>query len=268
MAPGMQPMQEPMTAPGMQQPMKEQPDAWTILSQMPACEVQEKARWGEALTGWIGAEIDFANKYKVLDPEGREVMLFVETTDCCTRQMKRFLCVDCVGWKVDGMTIFGGQQTPFLKMNRDWTCTCCCFNRPVTQITDAATGNLIGSIRDPFAFCDLTFGLMGPDGSEVLQAKGGCCQWGMHCPMPCGPCKEVHFDLVDAKTQSEVGHITKKVPSCLKCLVGDVDNYKVDFQKVQDTQWKAMLLALTLFIDFRYFNEAESPGQAGAMEMF
>merc|ERR1719384_2275851 len=89
---------------------------WTILEQMPSCEVQEKVLWGEVLTELIGIEVDFANKYKVLDPDGNEVFLFAEQTDFCKRQMKRGACADCVGWDVDGVTIFGGQQTPFIKL--------------------------------------------------------------------------------------------------------------------------------------------------------
>merc|ERR1740123_313718 len=260
-------MQQPgMMQPGMMQqpPMQMMPDAWTILSKMESAEVQEKVRWGEVLTAALGVEVDFANQYKVVDAANNDVFFFGEETDFCTRQMKRGACADCVGWHVEGVTILGGQRTPFLTMKRDSSFTCCCFNRPVTQILDKATGNQIGSIRDPFACCDLTFQLMGPDGQDALLAKGGCCQWGLCCPLPCGPCAEVAFSVVDAKTQNEVGKITKKVPSCCKFLIdSEVDNYQVDFKEVKNAQWKAMLIALSVFIDFRYFSESQDPNEIG-----
>lgn len=269
----MPPMQQPMMPPGMMPPMQ-QPmapgmpqhagmDGFAILDQMATAEVKEKILWGEVLTQFVGVEVDFANKYAVLDAQGQEVFFFAEQTDFCKRQMKRGCCADCVGWDVDVLTTYAGQKTKFMQMKRESTATCCCFNRPLTDISDY-NGVKIGSIRDPWACCDLTFQLNGPDGEEAMQVRGGCCQCGMICPLPCGPCAEVHFTIVDSKTQDEVGHITKKVPSCFKFLVdSEVDNYKIDFAKVTVPQWKAIVLALSVFIDFRYFSETQDPNQIG-----
>merc|ERR1712070_1283544 len=111
--------------------------------------------------------------------------------------MKRGCCADCIGWNADVFYTLGGRDyhsagPPFLNMNRQHTCTCLCFNRPVVDIHEVATGNKVGSIQDPFACCDLTFTLRDPNEEEVLLAKGGCCQWGLCCPLPCGPCSTVH----------------------------------------------------------------------------
>merc|ERR1712048_933993 len=74
-------------------------------------------------------------------------------------------------------------------------------------------------------------------------AKGGCCQLGLICPCPCGPCKEVTFDVTDYHSGNGIGRLTKIVPDCLKFLVADdVSNYKVEFGAVQNPQWKAMSL--------------------------
>eukprot|EP00421_Protoceratium_reticulatum_P073145 CAMPEP_0168407218 /NCGR_PEP_ID=MMETSP0228-20121227/26049_1 /TAXON_ID=133427 /ORGANISM="Protoceratium reticulatum, Strain CCCM 535 (=CCMP 1889)" /LENGTH=64 /DNA_ID=CAMNT_0008420881 /DNA_START=6 /DNA_END=197 /DNA_ORIENTATION=- len=59
-------------------------------------------------------------------------------------------------------------------MKRDFTCTCCCFNRPVVEMTDVASGQKIGSIQDPWACCDLTFSVRDPSDTTVLKANGGC----------------------------------------------------------------------------------------------
>lgn len=231
-----------------------QSDPWALLAACPTVEVQEKMRSGEVMADMVGLDLNLANKYKVLDPNGVEMFHFIESTGCCTKQLKGCLG-DCAAFSVEAFNITNGGNTEFLQMERPWTCTCCCYNRPVMNITAGHEKVPIGSIVDPFACCDLTFKLLDPQGTEVMQAKGGCCQWGLCCQCPCGPCKEVNFDIVDATDPNvKVGHITKQVPSCIKCCcAGDVDNYKIDFQQIQDPQWKAMVTSLAVFMDFRFF---------------
>lgn len=74
--------------------------------------------------------------------------------------------------------------------------------------------------------------------------------------------------MFDAKTDQEVGLIEKKVPSCIKFLfAGDVDNYKIEFGQVQNPQYKALLIAMAIFIDFRYFNSNETEQKNASMGM-
>merc|ERR1712046_382378 len=108
----------------------------------------------------------------------------------------------------------------------------------------------------------MSFTVLTPNEEEeevLLNANGACCQLGMCCPCPCGPCAKVYFPVSDAKSGVEVAMVTKVVPSCLKFLFAeDVDNFLVEFRDVQNPDWKALLIGLALFIDFRYFNE-QSP---------
>lgn len=251
-------MQAQVVGAPMQMDMGGMSPALACLAAHPRIEVKEKASWIEAITAAIGFEIEMANKYKIY-AEGGENELFyaVEQTDCCARQCKSS-CPDCAPWNVhilhhDGM---GGYGKAF-HMERPQTCTCCCLNRPIVDIHDSMAGEKkIGSIQDPFACCDLTFTLRDPNDEPVLKALGGCCQLGLICPLPCGPCSKVNFEVVDAKTNESVGSIQKRVPSCCKFLfASDVDNYYVEFGKVQDPTWKAMMMALSIFIDFRYFSD-------------
>merc|ERR1712085_169237 len=205
-------------------------DGWTVLQNISEIEIQEKIQWGELLSELlIGVEIDFANQYKGIDPNTQQdLFFFAEQTDFCTRQMKRGACADCVGWNLD-----------------------------------VATGQIIGYLIDPYACCDLTFKILGPDEQPVILGAGGCCQWGLCCPLPCGPCATVTFDILDAASGNSVGEITKMVPSCCKFLLDSgVDNYHVKFGEVQNPQWKAMVTLLAIFIDFRYFSESQDPDDA------
>merc|ERR1712187_132659 len=218
------------------------------------------------------------NKYQVYNDQDQPVFFAVEQTGCCMRQMKSCLG-ECAPWEVDVLYTERGEHfynsdtdKTWLKMERPTTCTCCCFNRPVVTITDELSGEKLGSIQDPFACFDITFSLKDEDDNEVYKVHGGCCQWGLCCPLPCGPCREVSFDVYDADNDDQkVGHLSKVVPSCCTwCCAADVDDYKVEFEgedgQIEDPKHKALLMALAIFMDFRYFNEAthDTPGDAAA----
>mmetsp|Transcript_28772 Transcript_28772/g.57489 ORF Transcript_28772/g.57489 Transcript_28772/m.57489 type:complete len:120 (-) Transcript_28772:72-431(-) len=97
--------------------------------------------------------------------------------------------------------------------------------------------------------------------NPIMKIYGGCCQLGLFCPCPCGPCREVVFNATDTKRGNEVGRLTKIIPDPLKWMVADdVDNYEVDFQNIP-VDWKALVLAVALFIDFRYFNSRSDKNQ-------
>jgi hypothetical protein len=223
------------------------------LMKTSGCEVQEKANMVEALTAALGAEVEMANKYNVLDDSGKAIFFAKESTDCCTRQLKSCFG-DCAPWELDMWYLPDGSDQPAFYLKREWTCTCCCLNRPKITMTDAA-GETLGSIQDPFACCNLTFTIRDESDESIATIEGGCCQWGLCCPLPCGPCATVEFDVKDSEG-NDIGHLEKKVPGCCKfCFASDVENYKVDWEGVEDPIVRALLMAATIFIDFRYFND-------------
>jgi len=232
--------------------------ALECLRNVAEVEVQEKANLLEVATALLGAEIEMANKYRVFamgaGGEREEIFYVVEQTGCCTRQLKS-CCPDCAPWDVNVMYTQGGRSELAFKLERPCTYTCCCFNRPVVDITHVPSGEKVGSIRDPFACCDLTFSMMDGNGADLMKAKGGCCQLGLCCPLPCGPCAKVTFEIERA-TGEYAGQLVKKVPSCLKwCFADDVDNYKITMDAASDPQSKLMMIVLSVFVDFRYFSE-------------
>jgi hypothetical protein len=229
------------------------------LQNLPFIQVQEKANLLQEVTAMLGAEIQMANRYNILDGIGSQHFYAVETVDCCRRQLQTGCCHDCAPYEV---SIFyspgaGPQMQNFLQVRRPWQCTCCCINRPVADVIDVASMSKIGYFRDPFKCCSLKFDIRDGQDNNVLEVDGGCCctQPGFVCPLPCGPCSKVEFDVKDAVSRDSVAKVTKQVPSCLTwCCAPDVDNYYVAFEKVQHPQWKAILMAFTIFLDFRYFN--------------
>jgi len=229
-----------------------------MIRALPRLQVKEKANILQEVTAMPGTEIEMANKYDILDDASNRLFYAVEETNCCKRQLQNGCCHDCAPYDVNILyTPPGMLNQKFVRMSRPFQCTCCCINRPVAQVTDETTGTKIGSFRDPCTCCCLKFQVQDENNNDVLEVDGGCCctQPGMVCPLPCGPCRTVSFDVKDSQSGQVVANVEKQVPSCLTFLFApDVDNYKVEFNQVQNPTWKAILLAFTIFLDYRYFN--------------
>lgn len=238
------------------------------LDNVTCIQIKEKASMIEAASAIIGQEIEMANKYKINDKEtGDQILYAVEKTDCCTRQLK-MLCGDCAAWNVDILYTGMGNMSPAIKMERPWTATFLCFNRPTVNITDVNSGEVLGMVKDPCTFCNLKFVATDESETPIVQASGGCCQLGLLCPLPCGPCSEVTFSLENPESGEPIGELKKKVPGILKfCLAPDVDNYTVTFSNPE--AWtgkkKALMVALAIFMDFRMFSENPNDDNGGLL---
>mmetsp|Transcript_2080 Transcript_2080/g.6151 ORF Transcript_2080/g.6151 Transcript_2080/m.6151 type:complete len:233 (+) Transcript_2080:147-845(+) len=221
------------------------PPHLACLAQHSRVEIKEKASMIEAITAIVGQDIEMANRYKVLSDGGKSELFFaVEKTGFCTRQAKQ-CCPDCAPWDLDILYTEGGANTVAYSLRRDPTCTCLCFNRPSIEVQDVIVGKRIGSVTDPFACLALDFTLRGEDLSPALK---------------------VNFPIVDAQSGSDVGHVQKRVPGCCKFLLAsDVDNYKVDFSGVENPDLKALILAFSIFLDFRYFSDSGNDDDGGLM---
>jgi len=226
------------------------------LSRLDGITVKERVRTIEALSAIYGQEIEMANKYHVYAPGGIDDKFYaVEKTNVVFRNMKMFFG-DCMPWSVDIMYAEGVGATPAFHVERPLSFTCCCFNRPFATMKDTE-GSLLGSLHDPWTCCGgLDFTIRDPEGNRVIDLDGGCFQAGFWCPLPIFDMKNVRLVIRDAETGLEVGQVTKKVPSAFKFFFApDVDNYNVDFDGVQSPEHKALIMAMTIFIDFRYFND-------------
>eukprot|EP01066_Platyproteum_vivax_P006031 Platyproteum_vivax@DN187_c0_g1_i3.p1 len=229
---------------GMMMPL----DGYSIIANLPKVLIKEKMKLLEVLT-----DIEMNNAYSICTMEGAELFVANENSTCCERNC----CLkDCGPFRFD-ISMIQGPGMPRVNLwhaERPCTCTCCCFNRPKLHITDCLSGNTLATLIDPFACCNLTFNIEDASGERLLRANGGCCQWGLCCPCPCGPCAKVLFKIEDAKSGDEIGTITKVVPGCCKFLISDADNYEVEFGAISNPQWKAIVICLAIFMDFRYFD--------------
>lgn len=221
-----------------------------------AIHVQQRIAKGEVLSCTC---LNPGHRYDVF--QGGKKMFYAEETTkgCCARQWQ-ICCPDAAPLDVSIDFVGSGVSEQAFRMTKACTpCTFLCINRPVTQVTDGE-GNLLGSIRDPCACCRMcvTFDLLDERGETLLQVESGCFQWGFCCPAPCGPSKMVEFPVQDLEGK-EAGLLEKRMggssglPCCSsRAVVGE--SYQVKFAEPTDARSKALLMALAIFTDYRYFS--------------
>ncbi|CAJ1444438.1 unnamed protein product [Effrenium voratum] len=235
--------------------------ALALLQRVDELQVKERVSWLQEITTFLGAEIETRNRYAIQDGIGNQLFYAIERTDCCRRQLQRSCLHECASWEVDVLHTPPGQYMQrFLSMRRPMQCVCCCFCRPTAEVFDDLTRQKLGSFRDPCRCCNYNFKLRDAYDTDVLEVHGGCCQPAVWCPLPCGPCANLQFDVLDAHTGAKVASITKQVPGLLAFMfASDVDNYHIQYDLVQDPAWKALLLSFTIYMDFLFFNNP-NPG--------
>jgi len=237
------------------------------LLQVPAMErmvaveqidIVERVNKLEAFSAMMGQELEMANKYSVTDRKtGKQIFFGFEKTGLWRRQLQ--LCFgDCAPWELDLLYTEGTRRDLAFKLERPWTCSCCCCRRPRMHLKDAESGRIIGTIRDPIKCCCIAmkFEAFDETGTRVATASTGCgcCQCGLCCSCPCGPCSRIHLN-VTGPSGKKVGRMYRQIPGwCKWMLVPDADNYFVEFDQQMAPTTKVLLMALAIFMDFRYFN--------------
>lgn len=230
------------------------------LEQLSRVHIREHVSFIELMSN-----LDVANHYTVSDQNGLVVFKAAQKAGWCMRQIRKYMCSpDCQAFDAAIEYTGDGRPQSFLNLNRPFSCVCCCFNRPKADIHYVPSGLKIGSISDPWTcLCNYRFNIQDVDGSNVLRVDGGCCQWGIIAPCPCGPCSRVTFDVSDLATGRNVATLVKHNPGLISCrrrCCPHVNYYSVKFANV-DARSKALLIATSIFLDFRFFNTKDSPDE-------
>eukprot|EP01066_Platyproteum_vivax_P009167 Platyproteum_vivax@DN4007_c0_g1_i2.p1 len=205
------------------------------------------------------SDIEMNNHYSIKSFDGRTLFTAQEESTCCERNCCPKDCAPFRFSLYEGDTGFMGfdftdKGPAIFQVERPCTCTFLCCCRPTIYINDEF-GQALGSIVDPWALCNLTFRINDNDGEHIMSAKGGCCQCGILCPMPCGPCGEVNFAIEDSQSGDEIGEFSKVVNNCCKWCFSDADEYTLKFNRDLKPQHKVLLICLALFCDFRFFDD-------------
>jgi len=230
----------------------------TCLSHCDKIQVKERFNFFEAITSMLGEGANTKSRYRIFNRSGEEIFFGVEEAGLRLWPLQTFL-PDCAPWNIDvyltenrDSVVTPGESA--FTLRRPCTFTCCCFNRPVIDVTDVETGVRLGSIREPFAGCwDFKFILQDTDNNTVMRVGGDGCEWGLCCPYPCGPCSRVDLKVKQLNSDT-TGHIQKRMPLCCLLRKEQEADYSVDFGSVEAPEDKALLMALAILIDFKFFH--------------
>ncbi|MDR3549369.1 MAG: phospholipid scramblase-related protein [Candidatus Pacebacteria bacterium] len=249
-----------------------------ILRTLTSVYVKQKIQPLELLTG---CEIE--NVYQVFRKR-------VVTTEDNERQAKKdgqmlFKCKEKSGWCVRNCvgaacrpfsmtikckyTLPNGRKrlVPFLKLERPCACTFCCFSRPFIQVYylhkdgDRRPDKVfLGKVVEPCSPCDVILDVLrGKEEQPIYQIRTAYFQCGLMFQCPCKGCNEVSFVVQDRKSRTVVGKIKKVFAGAIQEMFTNADDFTADFPAEADWQSKALLLAATVFIDYRYFEEKGQP---------
>jgi len=232
------------------------------LGMLPSIFVKQKFEMLEMLTG-----CETENRYKVyaadqgLEKTGRPIFKCKEKSGFFARNL---LSGDC---RPFGMRILHEDREEddeaddmFLFLDRPCRFTVGCMNRPEITVTVKENGinQYIGKVVSEWACCDMLFTVYGANEEVVFKIYGNCCQWGLYCNCPCNSCAKIIFNI-QSPTGDNIGEINKLYSGALQEYLTDTDNFCCIFPQNASPEQKALLLALVLFIDFRYFEQ--SPAQ-------
>jgi len=263
----MQPMemQQPMQMPPGQQPMATGglglENAIDKLASLPGIRVKQMRNVTEMVS--LGC-CEKKNKYifqKLEDADSR-VFFAQETTPCWARYI---CCPDCKPWSVDVYDLppdakedfLPKDGTPpgkkFMSLDRPWTWTFLCFNRPEVVVVEEPSKRKLATLRDPFACCNLTYQMMDAEGQEQLVSNTSCLQLGFCCTCP--GC-EIIFPINEKATNSSVARIVKtwKCGDICPCCSKEMDDHAVEFGGVQSSSYKLSLMSMAIFLQLRLFD--------------
>lgn len=235
-------------------------NALAKIQPLEAARLQQKRKLLEAVTCF-----EQQNMYVIYagtDISSNPLYWVQENSSCIQRNL---LPNDCAPWNLTYHDINGqladgtsGKHFPvFMEIDRPCSFTFCCLNRPTATIIEKPSGRVLGSLRDPWALCNITSQILGANGEETLKSNVCCCKPGLFCMCP--GCK-VDFPIMDSASDNVMANIVKTwvcgdiCPLCSK----DWSNVTVHFGQATNTDYKLLLLALGNFVQLRNFDSRNS----------
>ncbi|CAD8113117.1 unnamed protein product [Paramecium sonneborni] len=144
------------------------------------------------------------------------------------------------------------------KFKREYQCTCLCFNRPRLEVlyVENDQNKKLGTIVNPWYFCNIGCHVLDINDNLRYIVEASCCQTYFWCRCPCNSCNKVEF-VIKIPNGEVVAHLMKKGKDCCKNMIGDADNFSLIFPKGATKEDKALLLAVTLMMDYMYFEDKQ-----------
>ena len=193
--------------------------------------------------------------------KGQVLFKCKEISGCCSRNFLGGSCRPFLMKILKRHIMPNGKKydEPFIKLERPCLCTCLCISRPYIDVflSNDKGETPIGRVTEPLSCANVVFNVFkGIENGQLLyKIITSYWQLGFICQCPFKGCNEVEFAVVEPKTSKVVGNIKKIFGGTIQEILTNADNFTADFPTDADWQAKALLLAATLFIDYRYFEE-------------
>lgn len=161
----------------------------------------------------------------------------------------------CRPFLMDVTNCFDG--TLAMRIERDYSCTMCCINRPVAKIfvyDDNNQAHFIGSISHVFQCCEYTFEIKNHEEKVIYNVRTPACQKALICNCPCQECSIVDFTIHDA-SDKVVTHARKEGKGFVKNALTNADNFNILFTPQMSWNHRALLLGSIIFLDYRMFED-------------
>jgi len=123
----------------------------------------------------------------------------------------------------------------------------------VTYVEDGKN-EYIGKIRDVWTCCNIVLEIFGDDGQMRFIVEASCCQLGFHFKCPFDACETIDFEIKSPSGEI-ISTLQKKSPGCVAAAVTDADNFAVHFPAKATKEDKVLIMAATMLLDYRYFEE-------------
>lgn len=203
------------------------PFNFNMLCSYPFVSVKQKVEQMEVITGF-----ETGNKYAVVDPSGNMIMK-------CSEKSSTLAKLALGAGRSMDIKITDASGAPLMCITRPFKL----WHKNVT-ITDGS-GRSMGSVLKKFAVGKTIFHLMDPSDNILFTIRGGAF-------INIG--KSRTFTITNSQG-TEVGSIKKEWAGLMKEAFTDADNFTIQFPAGSSGDTRALLVAVTLFIDLSHFEQ-------------
>lgn len=203
-----------------------------VLSQLEDLAVVQEIDFLEAFTGW-----ESKNRYSIKNVAGQNILYAVEEAD--------MLLMNTMGAsRPFDITILDAFSIPILRIHRPYTCKCPLFGCMDHVEVSTGAGEPIGTILEECR-CWIQFAIKTADGQVAMRLTASPCAIQL---------MDIEFQLKTLE-DAKVGFITRKFPGFLQQVATYADVFAVHFPADLAVNIKAIVLACTFLIDFKYFEK-------------
>ncbi|KAL1437203.1 hypothetical protein MTO96_049185 [Rhipicephalus appendiculatus] len=195
----------------------------------------------ELLEVFLG--IEGANHYEAKNPMGQLIYNIREQSNFCAR------CC-CGPGRCLEIDVLDSTMSVVIHIVRPLRCShCCCFCCLQEIEVQAPPGTPIAQIRQRWSICRPYFTIYTPEDEPALHVVGPICTESL-------PCKcDVKFE-VHSTNDVVIGAVTKEWGGLVKEYFTDADSFNVTFPLDLAVKMKAALLALSVLIDYMFFEDS------------